>query len=220
MRPDTTRKGLPLGGPGAINAFRKKIKEEPATAAPPPLRTDGEDPAPEEGKEMTVAGRRRRTTRKSKKATRRRRTTRRQTRSGRWRSLKGAWHRRRRAASLSWRPGPRGRRRSARQRSQWAGAGGLITELDGGKSEQQILEEIVRVLKLKRTKAPRKPQRVILLGPPGSQTEQQAVKIAEKYKLVYVQVTQMLKDAIRREGDTPLAQDLATKLHNNEPCKF
>lgn len=97
---------------------------------------------------------------------------------------------------------------------------GLITELDGGKSEQQILEEIVRVLKLKRTKAPRKPQRVILLGPPGSQTEQQAVKIAEKYKLVYVQVTQMLKDAIRREGDTPLAQDLATKLHNNEPCKF
>lgn len=81
MRPDTTRKGLPLGGPGAINAFRKKIKEDPATAAPPPLRTDGEDPAPEEGKEMTavskVAGRRRRTTRKSKKATRRRRSTRR-----------------------------------------------------------------------------------------------------------------------------------------------
>jgi hypothetical protein len=81
MRPDTTRKGLPLGGPGAIHAFRKKTKEDPATAAPPPLRTDGEDPAPEEGKEMTadstVAGRRRRTTRKSKKATRRRRTTRR-----------------------------------------------------------------------------------------------------------------------------------------------
>lgn len=82
MRPDTTRKGLPLGGPGAINAFRKKIKEDPATAAPPPLRTDGEDPAPEEGKEMTGlpsndGGRRRRTTRKSKKATRRRRTTRR-----------------------------------------------------------------------------------------------------------------------------------------------
>ena len=63
---------------------------------------------------------------------------------------------------------------------------GLITELDGCKSEQQILEEIVRVLKLKRTKAPRRPQRVILMGPPGSQTEQQAIKIALKYKLVYV----------------------------------
>lgn len=57
-------------------------------------------------------------------------------------------------------------------------------------------------MKLKRTKAPRRPQRVILLGPPGSSTEQQAIKIAQKYKLVYVQVTQMLKDAIRREGDT------------------
>ena len=34
---------------------------------------------------------------------------------------------------------------------------GLITELDGTKSEQQILEEIVRVLKLKNTKAPRRP---------------------------------------------------------------
>jgi hypothetical protein len=51
---------------------------------------------------------------------------------------------------------------------------GLITELDGTKSEQQILEEIVRVLKLKNTKAPRRPQRVILMGPPGSETEQQA----------------------------------------------
>jgi hypothetical protein len=49
---------------------------------------------------------------------------------------------------------------------------GLITELDGTKSEQQILEEIVRVLKLTRTKAPRRPQRVILMGPPGSNTEE------------------------------------------------
>lgn len=97
---------------------------------------------------------------------------------------------------------------------------GLITELDGTKSDQQILEEIVRVLKLKNTKAPRRPQRVILMGPPGSDTEAQAVKIANKYKLVYVQVTQMLKDAIRREGDTQLAQDLAARLQNNEPCKY
>jgi hypothetical protein len=31
---------------------------------------------------------------------------------------------------------------------------------------------------------------------------------------------QMFKDAIRREGDTVLAQDLAARLQNNEPCKF
>ena len=97
---------------------------------------------------------------------------------------------------------------------------GFITELDGTKSEQQILEVIARVLKLKQTKAPRRPQRIILMGPPGSNTEVQAQKIAEKYKLVYVQVLQMFKDAIRREGDTVLAQDLATRLQNNEPRKF
>jgi len=30
----------------------------------------------------------------------------------------------------------------------------------------------------------------------------------------------MMKDAIRREGDTQLAQDLAEKLLKNEPCKL
>lgn len=48
---------------------------------------------------------------------------------------------------------------------------GFITELDGMKNEQNILEEIVRVLKLKSTKAPRRAQRVILMGPIGSETE-------------------------------------------------
>lgn len=96
---------------------------------------------------------------------------------------------------------------------------GLITELDGTKSQQQILEEIARCLKLKKTKAPRRPQRVILMGPPCSDTEEHARKIAEKYKLVYVQVTQMLKDAIRREGETELAQDLADRLQSGQPRK-
>ena len=45
---------------------------------------------------------------------------------------------------------------------------GFVTEIDGNKSEQSVLEEIARVLKLKLTKAPRRPQRIILLGPPGS----------------------------------------------------
>lgn len=48
---------------------------------------------------------------------------------------------------------------------------GFITELDGMKNEQNILEEIVRVLKLKSTKAPRRAQRVILMGTIGSETE-------------------------------------------------
>lgn len=48
---------------------------------------------------------------------------------------------------------------------------GLITELDGTKDQTHILEEIARVLKLKISKGARRPQRVILMGPPGSQTE-------------------------------------------------
>jgi MoxR-like ATPase len=44
---------------------------------------------------------------------------------------------------------------------------GQIIELDGNKAVGIILEEIVRILKLHRSKAPRRPPRVILLGPPG-----------------------------------------------------
>jgi len=40
------------------------------------------------------------------------------------------------------------------------------------------------------------------MGPVGSETERQALRVCEKYNLVYVQVSQLLKDAIRREGDT------------------
>jgi len=89
---------------------------------------------------------------------------------------------------------------------------GFITEIDGNKSEQSVLEEIARVLKLKLTKAPRRPQRIILLGPPGSQKEEQALKIAEKYQLTYIQVNQLVKDLIRKEGKTEFANDLKWRL--------
>jgi hypothetical protein len=44
-------------------------------------------------------------------------------------------------------------------------------------NEQNILEEIARVLKLKITKGPRRALRVILMGPVGSETESQALKV-------------------------------------------
>ena len=65
---------------------------------------------------------------------------------------------------------------------------GFVTELDGMKNQTQILEEIARVLKLKVTKAARRPQRIILMGPPGSCTSEQARQICNKYKLIHVQV--------------------------------
>jgi adenylate kinase len=42
---------------------------------------------------------------------------------------------------------------------------GSVTELDGNKPEGVLLEEIVRILKLNKSNAPRRPPRIILLGP-------------------------------------------------------
>jgi replication-associated recombination protein RarA len=67
-------------------------------------------------------------------------------------------------------------------------------ELDGNKPEGQVLEEIARILKLNHSNAPRRPPRVILLGPPGSGKTELANKIAMKYKLTYVKVNHMIKD--------------------------
>lgn len=67
-------------------------------------------------------------------------------------------------------------------------AQGMITTLQANDMEMLLVEEIVRIMKLKDTNAPRRPQRIILLGSPGSRKEHYAVKIAEKYNLVYVQV--------------------------------
>ncbi len=51
---------------------------------------------------------------------------------------------------------------------------GFITELYGMINEQNILEKIAHVLKLKITKGPRRALRVILMGTVGSETESQA----------------------------------------------
>ena len=69
-----------------------------------------------------------------------------------------------------------------------------------------VVEEINRILKLKNTNAPRRPQRIILMGSPGSKKEQLAIRIAEKYQLVYVQVSQMLTEATRRNDDNDYAR--------------
>lgn len=97
---------------------------------------------------------------------------------------------------------------------------GFITELEAKENKNLVLEEIVRVLKLKSTKAPRRPQRIILMGPPGSEKENLASKVAKKYQLVYVQVHQLIKDAIRRDGNSEFAKTLAQKLDSQDSsCK-
>lgn len=97
---------------------------------------------------------------------------------------------------------------------------GQIIELDGNSPEGVILEEIVRILKLNRSKGPRRPPRIILMGPPGCGKTDHARKLASKYKLQYVKVSELIKDLIRTETNQVRAQDLRSRLENCKPCKY
>lgn len=92
---------------------------------------------------------------------------------------------------------------------------GNIVEIDGNKSKRKIVEEMARMLALKDSKAPRKPPKIILMGPPGVELRQHASSICDKYKLIYIDVDQMLKDYIRREGDQ--AEELRQIIKFGEP---
>jgi len=92
---------------------------------------------------------------------------------------------------------------------------GSITVTDANKSHEDVSEEIMhRVLKLKHSKGPSRPQRIILMGTPGCGKEKYAQRIADEHELVYIQVNQLLKDAVRRDGPSTFAQDLALRLQN------
>ena len=79
---------------------------------------------------------------------------------------------------------------------------GNIVEIDGNKSKRKIVEEMARMLALKDSNAPRKPPKIIMMGPPGVELRQHATDISKKYKLIYIDVDQMVKDYVRREGDS------------------
>ena len=97
---------------------------------------------------------------------------------------------------------------------------GQVIEMDGNRPESVILEEIVRILKLTRSKGPRRPPRVLLLGPPGCGKTEHAKKLAAKYKVQYVKVSEMVKDHIRNQKDKAKADDLKQRLENAKPCKL
>jgi len=100
---------------------------------------------------------------------------------------------------------------------------GTITDMDITDLEQQslVVEEIFRCLKIKKSKAPKRPKRIVLLGPPGSQKERYAQMLADKYKLTNVRVSQLITDGIRREDPPGIAEELR-KLHKapelNDGC--
>jgi len=89
---------------------------------------------------------------------------------------------------------------------------GFVTELESSQSEMRVVEEINRILKLKNTNAPRRPQRIILMGSPGSKKEEYALRIAERYQIVYVQVSQLIKEVTRRNDDNDYARQLKSYI--------
>lgn len=98
---------------------------------------------------------------------------------------------------------------------------GSITEVDSNKSEQKILEEIARILFLKESTSPKKPPKIILMGPPGVETSCHAVEVASKYKLINLDVDQLCKDWVRRQGNDPngslTSAELRSLIKNGEP---
>ena len=78
---------------------------------------------------------------------------------------------------------------------------GKITEIEANKSKKKIVEEMARMLTLKDSGAPRRPPKIVLMGPPGVDTKEHADFLCNKYKLILIDIDQMIKDYIRREGD-------------------
>jgi adenylate kinase family enzyme len=70
---------------------------------------------------------------------------------------------------------------------------------------------------LKESQAPRKPPKVILMGPPGVEIKEFAKDLAAKYKIININVDQIVKDSVRRHGDNPNALQLREYIKNGEP---
>jgi len=77
---------------------------------------------------------------------------------------------------------------------------GFIYEYDCSErpSVNIVGNDLAKMLRIRfRSTAPRRPPRVILLGPPGSGRSTQAATISKKYGLVHLDMKAMLKSEIQ-----------------------
>jgi adenylate kinase len=70
------------------------------------------------------------------------------------------------------------------------------------KAQNDVANDLARMLRIRfRSNAPRRPPRIILLGPPGSGRSTQADVIAKRYGLVSISTRHLLKNEITRNPD-------------------
>lgn len=74
---------------------------------------------------------------------------------------------------------------------------GIISCVDGNQRQDIVLQEIARTLKLKNVKSPKRAPKIILFGVPGSGKTTQAEKISQKFNVIHIQVSSLLKNNVK-----------------------
>jgi 2-phosphoglycerate kinase len=70
-----------------------------------------------------------------------------------------------------------------------------------GKTQSDIANDLARMMRIRfKSNAPRRPPRIILLGPPGSGRSTQATAIAKKFGLVHLCTRTILKNEISKNS--------------------
>lgn len=88
-------------------------------------------------------------------------------------------------------------------------------EVDGTGDIDKLTERATKIFMMKgKSNAPRKPPRVIILGPPGAGRTTQAQRIAQRYGLAYVSSVQLLRDQVQRR--TELGQRIGKMMAAGE----
>ena len=93
--------------------------------------------------------------------------------------------------------------------------GGSIIEIDGNKNKRKIVEEMTRLLRLKKSDAPRKPPMIIMMGPPGVDLKEHSTYVATKYNLCNIDPDTLVSDYIKKDGEG--AAELKQFIKNGEP---
>jgi adenylate kinase len=70
-----------------------------------------------------------------------------------------------------------------------------------GRSQADVANDIARMLRIRfKSNGPRRPARVILLGPPGSGRSTQAQELSKRFGLVYICTRRLLKFEISKNN--------------------